>query len=107
MIRITVERDRDGSVSRVTVKGHANYGEHGRDLVCAAVSGITIGMANAIEQLTDTTLHQPDDGEGKVDLRIPEDVEETTHQKLTLLLEATFLALKNVADEYPAYVSLT
>lgn len=106
MIRIKVERGQTGAISRVAVTGHANYGEYGRDLVCAAVSGITISMANAMEQLTGVTLHQPDDGEGKVDLRIPEEIDKQTHQKLTLLLEATFLALKNVADEYPAYVTV-
>lgn len=106
MIHITVERDRNGVVSRLLVKGHANFAEYGRDLVCAAVSGIIISMANAIEELTGVSLHQPDDGDGKVDLRMPERVDEKTYQKLTLLLEATFLALKNVADDNPAYISL-
>ncbi len=31
------------------VKGHANTGDYGKDLVCAAVSAVTVGAMNALE----------------------------------------------------------
>lgn len=39
MITVTVTRQ-DGNPVGFTVKGHANMGEYGEDLVCAAVSAI-------------------------------------------------------------------
>ena len=35
------------------VKGHAGYDEYGKDIVCAAVSVLTVNMANSVEKFTD------------------------------------------------------
>ncbi|MFR4579186.1 MAG: ribosomal-processing cysteine protease Prp [Clostridium fessum] len=43
------------------VKGHAGYDEYGKDIVCAAVSVLTVNMANSVEKFTD------DGFEGSVD----------------------------------------
>ena len=32
------------------VKGHAGYDEYGKDIVCAAVSVLTVNMANSVEK---------------------------------------------------------
>ncbi|MRG26786.1 ribosomal-processing cysteine protease Prp [Laceyella tengchongensis] len=107
MIRILVERNTAGQVERVMVKGHANFAEHGKDLVCAAVSGITIGMVNAIETMFDVQVHSADDGDGKVDCHLPREVRDPeTRGKIHLLLEAMAVSLKNVADEFPKYVTI-
>ena len=34
----------------LSVKGHADYQQHGRDLVCASVSSIMFGFMNAIDE---------------------------------------------------------
>src|SRR5690606_37407275 len=41
VIRVEDRRDANGAVTAFTVRGHADYAEHGRDLVCAAVSVLT------------------------------------------------------------------
>lgn len=104
MIRIRIERNTHGDAERVLVTGHANFAEHGSDIVCAAVSGIVIGQVNAIETLTGVTVHQPDDGDGKVDLRVPAGLAPEVAQKIHLLVEAMVLSLRNIADSYPKYV---
>ena len=38
------------------VKGHAGYDEYGKDIVCAAVSVLTVNMANSVEKFTDDGL---------------------------------------------------
>jgi uncharacterized protein YsxB (DUF464 family) len=108
MIRILIERNRSGEVSRVLIKGHAGYAEHGKDVVCAAVSGISVGMVNAIEKLTGVQVHAADDHPGKLDCQIPGDVKDPkVLSQIRLLLEAMILSLRDVADEAPAFVKIT
>lgn len=107
MIRIRVERNQAGLVERVLVTGHANFAEHGMDIVCAGVSAVAVGMVNAMEQLTGVTVHQLDDGEGKVDCRLPEELPtEKVREQLGLLMEAMVLSLTGIADAYPAFVKM-
>ncbi len=108
MIRIKVKRNQANVVERVLVTGHANFAEHGMDIVCAAVSAVAIGMVNSMEQLTGVIVHQPDDGEGKVDCRLPEELPtEEIREQLRLLMEAMVLSLQGIADAYPAYVKMS
>lgn len=42
MIKVIVEKN------RISIIGHANFAEYGRDIVCAAVSGVVITSIEAI-----------------------------------------------------------
>lgn len=108
MIRIRVKRDGQNRVQRVLITGHAYFDKHGKDIVCAAVSGISIGMVNAIEQLFGVQMHAENDGDGKVDCRLPDEVRDPEQrEKIGLLLEAMVVSLQNVADEFPSYVKIS
>ena len=37
MIRINVNKE-NNQIKKITLEGHANYDEYGKDIVCAAVS---------------------------------------------------------------------
>ena len=49
MIKIEATR-KDGKITSLTVKGHANSAPKGEDLVCAAVSSVLVGGCNALSQ---------------------------------------------------------
>ena len=49
MIKVLVQKDQ-GFITKMTIKGHAKSNEHGKDLVCAGVSSICVGMLNALEK---------------------------------------------------------
>ncbi|SFJ41715.1 ribosomal-processing cysteine protease Prp [Thermoflavimicrobium dichotomicum] len=107
MIKILVERDKNGQVKRVLIKGHAYYDEPGKDIVCAAVSGITHGMVNAVEKLTGIQIHEDDVRPGKLDCQIPGHVTDVeTLSRIHLLLEAMVMSLEDVADEAPDFVKI-
>ncbi|MBH8596855.1 ribosomal-processing cysteine protease Prp [Thermoactinomyces sp. CICC 10523] len=107
MIRILVERNDREQVERVLITGHANYSEHGTDIVCAAVSGISIGLVNAIEKMFGCKVHADDDREGKLDCRFPGKLSDPAkREQVRLLMEAMVVSLKNVADEFPSYVKM-
>ena len=50
MIKVIYEVKNDSYVA-LTVSGHAESGEYGKDLVCASVSSIMFGFMNALDML--------------------------------------------------------
>lgn len=51
MIKVVIKRDESTqAITSIEIKGHANSAEYGKDLVCAAVSAIITGGANALEE---------------------------------------------------------
>lgn len=42
---------------KITIKGHAGYGEYGRDIVCASLSSIAITTINAILAIDNTAIN--------------------------------------------------
>jgi uncharacterized protein YsxB (DUF464 family) len=47
MIKVSIKKHNDSIIS-IEVKGHADSNEYGKDLVCAGVSTITVGIANTL-----------------------------------------------------------
>ena len=84
--------------------GHAGYAEEGQDIVCAAISILTMNTMNAIEVFTDTVTDLDlDEDEGMINYRVLKPTKETT-----LLLETMVLGLQTMADnnEYADYIDL-
>lgn len=106
MIKIRVERSADLGLRHVTITGHAQYAQAGEDIVCAAVSGISIGMVNAIERLFHVRVYRESDREGALHCHLPEGLEPAKQEKIQLLLEAMVLSLEEVAEAYPKYVQI-
>ena len=48
---IRVRHDQAGDLHRLTVTGHADYGPHGADIVCAGVSALTYDILASAEKL--------------------------------------------------------
>ncbi|MBR1607087.1 MAG: ribosomal-processing cysteine protease Prp, partial [Clostridia bacterium] len=46
MTRVTLYHDAEGRLSGFSCKGHAGYAEAGSDIVCAAVSALSITCCN-------------------------------------------------------------
>ncbi len=51
MIKIEISKD------KITVNGHANYDDFGKDIVCAAVSSTVITTVNGILSIDDSSLN--------------------------------------------------
>lgn len=55
MIKINIIK-KDGKVETISMKGHANQADYGRDIVCAGVSSILTTTVNAILSFDDTAI---------------------------------------------------
>ena len=53
MIRISFRYDESGCPTAFMCDGHAGFARSGRDVVCAAVSVLTINTVNSVESFTD------------------------------------------------------
>ncbi len=87
------------------IEGHAGYKEAGQDIVCAAVSVLTINTINAIERYTKDDLTVISDEEaGRISCRLTGSPSCGTD----LLFKAMILGLSDMArdDSYATYIDL-
>ena len=93
---ITVNRYSD----RITLRGHANYAEIGKDIVCSAVSVLVQTLIQSVETLT-TDRFEYNMQPGTVDIKF---WCLSDHSKV--LIDAFFIGIKGVAESYPACVKV-
>jgi hypothetical protein len=107
MVHVTIRKDDAGRYFGFEMKGHAEYSEEGSDIVCAAVSMLSINTANAIETLTDTPFKVTADEKNKGSLQL--ELPEGSDDKSGLLMESYELGIRGVMDAYngkKTYVSM-
>ena len=106
MIQITVERNKK-LLHSIELSGHAESGPYGYDLVCAAVSGVSIGAVNAVLELTDTNIDIKQGGEGGyLKITFPSLYTENELEKAQLLLEGMLVSLKSIEMEYGEFIRI-
>ncbi len=81
--------------------GHANYAEHGKDIVCAAVSALTQTLTASIEELTDDEIKY-NLSPGTVDINYKE-----LSEHAQILISSFFIGVQMIADAYHEHVKLT
>lgn len=59
MIKV-VTKYKNNNICSVTIKGHANYDDYGKDIVCASVSGIVITTINGIVEIDESAIFYQD-----------------------------------------------
>ena len=88
-------RKQDGRYRSVRVKGHAEYAEAGKDIVCAAVSMLVLNTANALESLTANKVT------GKEENGILSfEFSDVPDEKGELLIDTMLLGLEDVRKNY-------
>ena len=101
MIRVHYAED-EGS-HELSVDGHAGYAEHGRDIVCAACSGITFALLAYLEEnqehLTDVSGQIVEPGRFYIACKGTEKIATAFHMAL--------LGLRKISSQYPDHVSIT
>ena len=92
MIKITLTKN-SNIIKKITIIGHANYDDYGKDIVCAAVSSTIITSVNIMLSLDDNCINY-DDKNGLVIDVLKNDV--TTNKILDVLVN-------NLYQLYEAY----
>lgn len=105
MIKVTITKNQTGRIEAFEMSGHANFAEHGEDLVCAGASAVSFGAVNAIMKLTGTAPHisQGDDG-GYLKVVFPED--DATEYDVQLLVNAMIVSLQTIELDYGQHIKI-
>lgn len=85
----------------IKVKGHAGYAEHGKDIVCAAISTLTQTFIASVGELTADNL-KCDIAAGNAVIRYRDLTGEAQ-----LLLNSFFIGCEMIAASYPENVRLS
>jgi uncharacterized protein YsxB (DUF464 family) len=106
MIRVMIERSAaDRTISAFSVSGHADYAEPGKDIVCAAVSAVTVGTVNAVESLLGIAL-ESDMRSGWLCVTIPEGSKAELNARMQLILESMVVMMMSIQDSYGKYIKI-
>jgi len=106
MIKITFYTKSDKFVGLVS-KGHADYEERGKDIVCSAVSTITQSLAlGIIKVLRVKANYKIDEDTGYLELRLPELKDEALFDKTQVLFNTALLSLKDFQIGFPSNIKV-
>lgn len=105
MIRIVFLTDSQDLIQEFTVKGHAEYDEAGKDIVCAAVSAI---VQTAVIGLTDIAgikiNHVQEDGLLKCSL--PQQLNMDQRKASSVILRTMLAGLESIQNGYSNLISI-
>ncbi|MCR5673260.1 MAG: ribosomal-processing cysteine protease Prp [Lachnospiraceae bacterium] len=100
MVTATVVKDPSGYVSFMC-KGHAGYMRKGKDIVCAAISVLTINTANSIMTLTDDKI-EVNENDGFLSWTFID----PPGKDAELLMDSLLIGLRSVNEQYGNYLKL-
>ena len=102
MIRIIVRYDDQNHPVGLEAKGHANSGPHGYDLVCAAVSTVITGGANALDESKKWKVVLSE-GHACIDKKDECSLNDEDH----IIMKTIITMLRTIAESYPKFVQIT
>jgi len=98
MTTVVVLKDNSGIYKGFYCMGHAEYAKRGKpDILCAAISALTIGAVNAWEELAKEKLHITQNEETGF---LKCDFESVLKKESVFLMEAMIFSLQNLSREY-------
>ena len=100
MITVTVYKHSD-EFKGFRCEGHAGYAQEGEDIVCAAVSVLTVNTVNSIEAFTEDAF-SGEEKDGFVSCMLTGCVSGETR----LLMDSMVLGLSHIKNNYDDYIQL-
>lgn len=78
----------------ITISGHANSAEYGKDIVCASVSSIVYTTINALKKIKEDSLEVEDNSKMTIKILVEDEI-------TNLLIENMVELLKQIEEDYP------
>ena len=93
MIKVSIKKN------QIIIKGHANYDELGKDIVCASVSSMVITTVNAILRIDNDAIKYSDNNGVTIDIIKDDEIVNKLINNLIDLLE-------ELSKQYPKYIEI-
>jgi uncharacterized protein YsxB (DUF464 family) len=99
MIKVIINK-KNNDLYKIDIKGHANYDESGKDIICAAVSSTVLTTINAIESINAKVIeYSKHDGEISITILKKDDI-------IDKLLRNMISMLEELAQNYNKYIKI-
>ena len=107
MIDIQFRREGSKLVS-LEMSGHAEAGPYGYDIVCAAVSALSIGTVNSLMEIAEipVDIDSAEDGGGYLRVTLPADLTHKQMETGQILMKSLHLSLKSIEEEYHEHLKI-
>ena len=93
MIKVVIKND------SITISGHANYDDYGKDIVCAGVSAIVTGGINALEpHLKNIEIINESNKLGVVVIE--------NNEVIQVILNTMLIQLETIENSYKKYIKI-
>ncbi|MDR7857074.1 ribosomal-processing cysteine protease Prp [Tissierella sp.] len=110
MIIAKIYKDKNNYIKKYTIKGHAKYDEHGKDIICAAISVLSqTALLSLVEVccLDERDIkYSIDEKTGFLDVNLPKNIEISILEKTQIVLNSLVVGINSVIESYPQYVTL-
>ena len=105
MITVVIQKEQSDRIQSFEMSGHADFAEHGKDLVCAGASAVSFGAVNAIIALTGDMpqINQGQDG-GYLNVTFPNDSE--NDYDIQLIVRAMIVSLQTIERDYGQHIKI-
>jgi uncharacterized protein YsxB (DUF464 family) len=102
-MEVKIYKDSEGTVYGFQVSGHSELSPEGNDVLCSAVSALTITTVNAIETVTKdpVDVEAVNEEEGFLHFRL-----KSVSKESKLLLDSLVLGLQDIERSYDRYISV-
>ena len=106
MITVTFKHGETDALDEIIVKGHAGYAEAGQDIVCAAVSVLTITLINGLEAVAGIQELHRETRAGYSALKVPRSDNGEQALRIDTLIRTYEMSVRQTAEAYPEYMSI-
>lgn len=105
MTNITFYR-KDKDIIKFVAEDHAAYAEEGADIVCAAVSALTIHTLNGLTDVVGIPVGF-EVRDAYLECILPSDLSDEDAKSAQVLMESLYLSLDNLQKQYETYITIT
>ncbi len=92
----------DDTITGVRVSGHAGYDDSGKDIVCSAVSALTINLVNSVDKLTEDKYQLSEDEKtGLIDFLLL-----SPSKDASLLFRSYEIGVVDIYKTYEQYIKI-
>lgn len=99
MIKVIITKT-DDKILKVSMEGHANYDDYGKDIVCSAASSILITTVNGIHSIESEIL-EVSEAEGNVLITVQKE-----NEICQILLRNMIKLLLELSEQYPKNIKV-
>lgn len=110
MINVEIKSDNLSNIIGFKVEGHANYGDYGQDIVCAAVSILSHTTLSSLVEVCGITEKQINytiiEEDAYLDVNLKGKIDNKIFDISQIVLRTFELGVRSLVGDYPKFVTL-